>query len=354
MRAIRGARVLSRAFSTRSSVLARPKPPSAAHDDFVSTKRVGEALSRAKHKHHFVRVETSDEPSEFTVPKNILPGSVDAGYRAQDAFIFASHDYFRQTLRGWKIGATNPQVQDALGLESPFYGPVFDSDLYQAPARVRTDHLGMRGLELEFAFELNQDIEPREEAFSLSDVREMVAAVMPALEITGCRFHSDVNVTGPMLIADQVRLGDVLAPLPHIRHVFFDSPSLLAPFFFQGGLAALVIAPQHRMSLKEFEAEEQDHEVALLTNGKVVARGHARSVLGNPLYSLAWLINTFSQEGRPLFEGEIISSGSMIRASFDLFAHCACLVRFSTYCSCSTGDISLALQTGHLWRPDRR
>jgi 2-keto-4-pentenoate hydratase len=51
-------------------------------------------------------------------------------------------------------------------------------------------------------------------------------------------------------------------------------------------------------------------------DGKEVGRGTGRDVLGHPLDALAWLANHLQARGLALKQGEIVTTGSLVKSQF--------------------------------------
>jgi 2-keto-4-pentenoate hydratase len=51
-------------------------------------------------------------------------------------------------------------------------------------------------------------------------------------------------------------------------------------------------------------------------NGRLIAEGHGRDVLGHPLNALAWLANSLAGAGLALEPGMIVMTGSLVPTQF--------------------------------------
>ena len=81
---------------------------------------------------------------------------------------------------GYKAGATNAAAQARMGLAAPFLGPLFARDIRRSPARVAPDEFVVRGVELEYAFEMGAELPcraPGEPDYTLEEVLSRVRAV---------------------------------------------------------------------------------------------------------------------------------------------------------------------------------
>ena len=182
---------------------------------------------------------------------------------------------------GFKLGLTNPAIQQRFGIDHPIRGSIFHATLRASS-----------GAEIEARF-----------------------AAVPVLE-------------ADMLV--RIGMGGVETALNHhaalIRHI-----DQVIPFI---ELPDLVYAPDHRPSLgdllavnvgarlgvvgrpiavtpsAEFAAALGRMSVSLHQDGREVSRAPSAAILGHPLNALAWIARDLAREGRPLREGDMISLGS--------------------------------------------
>ena len=182
---------------------------------------------------------------------------------------------------GYKLGLTNPAIQQRFGIDHPIRGAIFHATLRASS-----------GAEIDARF-----------------------AAVPVLE-------------ADMLV--RIGMGGVEAALNHhaalIRHI-----DQVIPFI---ELPDLVYAPEHRPSLgdllavnvgarlgvvgrpiavtpsAEFAAALGRMSISLHQDGREVSRAPSAAILGHPLNALAWIARDLAREGRPLREGDMISLGS--------------------------------------------
>ena len=182
---------------------------------------------------------------------------------------------------GFKLGLTNPAIQQRFGIDHPIRGAIFHATLRATS-----------GAEIEARF-----------------------AAVPVLE-------------ADMLM--RIGMGGVEAALNDhaalIRHV-----DQVIPFI---ELPDLVYAPEHRPSLgdllavnvgarlgvvgrpiavtpsTDFIAALGRISVSLHQDGREVSRAPGAAILGHPLNALAWIARDLAREGRPLRAGDVVSLGS--------------------------------------------
>jgi 2-keto-4-pentenoate hydratase len=182
---------------------------------------------------------------------------------------------------GYKLGLTNPAIQQRFGIDHPIRGSIFHATLRASS-----------GAEIEARF-----------------------AAVPVLE-------------ADMLV--RIGMGGVETALNHhaalIRHI-----DQVIPFI---ELPDLVYAPDYRPSLgdllavnvgarlgvvgrpiavtpsAEFASALGRMSISLHQDGREVSRAPSAAILGHPLNALAWIARDLAREGRHLREGDMISLGS--------------------------------------------
>jgi len=180
---------------------------------------------------------------------------------------------------GKKIGLTSQAMQQQFNIKEPDYGIIVDTGVFREGQPIARKSLILPRIEAEMAFLLRDDLQGP--GVTVANVLDATEAVMPAFEVIDSRFK-DWKITVKDSIADNasnaaVILGGKLTPLlPDIDL----------------RLTGLVLGK----------------------NGEVIATAAGAAVLGNPAESVAWLANKLNEYGIPLRRGEIIMSGSLIRA----------------------------------------
>lgn len=179
-------------------------------------------------------------------------------------------------VTGWKVGSTSAVAMQILGSSEPFAGRVFDGTVYGSRI-LDFDAIHEPLIESEFAFVLGQALPPRNERYSLEDVRAATVAICPALEFVTSRLAAGLQAGVFNIIADSgsnagVVLGD---PVP-----VNECPPL-----------------------STVTAE-------LTVGGERVVTGSGADILGDPWRSLEWLANHLSDRQIGLEAGQFVMSGT--------------------------------------------
>lgn len=202
------------------------------------------------------------------------PRSEAAAYRVQRAMTEASgHE-----VAGFKIGATAEFAMNMLGVDGPFFGPLYREAFRESGAAVRLPMEHAPGIEAEFAVGLAADLPPRSEPWTPEEVRAAVAWVTPGLEIVGARVEGGLAGAGVLAIADGgANVDFVLGPA-------------------DGDWRSVDLAAQ---------------SIALRINGAETASGHGGMlVFGDPVAGVAWLANHPELAPRGLRVGDVVTTGT--------------------------------------------
>jgi 2-keto-4-pentenoate hydratase len=183
-----------------------------------------------------------------------------------------------RSVAGWKIGATTPRGQKALGLSEPFGGRIFADTVWHSPA-VLAGVQGVLTIGAEIVLHLNRDLDARPAPLDAAAVATAVDRVGPALELNQPSFRDPFLAGGLCLIADNgVNVGLVL------------------------GEARPALRTLHLTTLA----------VSLSLNAEVRSHGCAHDTGFDPLEALAWLANDRARRGDPLRAGQWISTGDLV------------------------------------------
>ena len=204
-------------------------------------------------------------------------------YAIQNAWVDLKRASGRQ-VTGRKIGLTSRAMQSQLGIDIPDSGVLFDDMFFASGAVIPKDRFIEPRIEAEIAFIMADDLHGAD--CTPAEVLAATEAVAAALEILDTRIFRKDPVTGkPRSVLDTISDNAANAGIV---------------------LGADRFAPS---------------EVDLVWTGAIVSRngvveetGLGAGVLGDPLLSMAWLANRLAEHGDYIRRGEVVLSGSFIRA----------------------------------------
>ncbi|MEE9333834.1 MAG: fumarylacetoacetate hydrolase family protein [Granulosicoccaceae bacterium] len=208
-----------------------------------------------------------------------LPTMENEAYAIQQAIIEASDD----TVSGIKIGASNAKTQTILGLNQPFFGPMFSRDTLifkdtkhdlQAPLVAAYPVK----VETEFVIGLKSTLTGSAGDISMSQVMNAIDWIAPGLELIGSRINN----------------------LP-------EKPGLCAIADGGGNHSVIVGKPERSWKTRDWQTQL----TALSINGKQVRSGHSGdSIAGSPIGMLHWLLNFDRFAGKQIAAGQFIFCGT--------------------------------------------
>lgn len=182
-------------------------------------------------------------------------------------------------VAGWKIAATNGEMQRALRADSPIYGRVYAPNVRVSPDSVEQATLCSPIPEVEYQAWLGTDLPPRDKPYIVEEVTDAVASLHPGIEIAECRFIHD----------------EKFPPLP----------AILA----DGAGGGALVYGQAIEDWREQDIAEQ--EVVLYCDGERRRSGTAKAALTHPMVQLTWLANELSRTAVGLKAGQIVSTGTL-------------------------------------------
>jgi 2-keto-4-pentenoate hydratase len=210
------------------------------------------------------------------LPENCAPTTRADGYAIQ-AWIEARS---AQPLTAWKIAATSLAGQKHIGVDGPLAGRYIAERIAPPGGSIPFGDNHMKVAEVEFAFRLGADIEPRDAPYTEDEVFTAVASLHPAIEIPDSRYEHFENVGAPHLIADN--------------------------------------ACAHWLAIGK--AADNDWRAldlaAYQPTGRIEGRGEwqglGANVLGSPRKALTWLVNELSALGITAKAGQYVSTGTCL------------------------------------------
>jgi 2-oxo-hept-3-ene-1,7-dioate hydratase len=211
------------------------------------------------------------------------PGmTLDDAYAVQAALVALKRAAGRRGI-GWKIGLTSRAMQEALKIDTPDSGVLFDDMLFADGATIPAGRFIQPRIEAEIAFLMRAPLAGA--GVTREAVLAATGSVAPALEILDTRIRRADPATGrARIIADTVS----------------DNAAN----------AGIVLGDQRH----------DPRAVDLRWVGAIVKRdgiveetGLGAGVLDDPVTGIVWLVRRLAAYGMGLSAGEIVLSGSFIR-----------------------------------------
>tara|TARA_R110002126_G_scaffold291778_1_gene457821 strand:+ start:22594 stop:23400 length:807 start_codon:yes stop_codon:yes gene_type:complete len=212
-----------------------------------------------------------------------FPGmNMDDAYGVQDALVRTRREAGGKSV-GWKIGLTSKAMQDALKINIPDSGILFDDMLFADEGTVPEGRFIQPRVEAEIAFVMKQGLSgptvTRDEVLAATDY------VTPSLEILDTRILRQDPESG------QVRtIVDTIAD--------------------NAANAGLVLG-KARHDPKQLDLRRVG--AIVMRNDEVEETGLGAGVLNDPVAGIIWLVARLAAYGQSIKPGEIVLSGSFIR-----------------------------------------
>ena len=184
------------------------------------------------------------------------------------------------SIKGYKVGLTSKAMQEQAGSTEPDFSAMTDDWFFPEGLPIKHDQFFSPMIEIEIAFVLKENLSGP--GILPVDVIRATDFVLPAVEIVDFRMEFEHGIT------------------------FVDTVADLA---FYGG----IVLGANPMSLESIDVRTING--SLLKNGEVLEQGVSSAVLGNPVNSVAWLANKLSEFNVGFKAGDVILSGSFIRAT---------------------------------------
>lgn len=207
---------------------------------------------------------------------------MDDAYRVQAALVRRMREAGRRPV-GWKIGLTSRAMQSALGIDIPDSGVLFEDMVFAHDAIVPPDRFIRPRVEAEIAFIMKEPLVGR---VTIDDVLAATEHVTPSLEILDTRIERVDAASGR-------------------TRTIFDT---IADNAANAGL----VLSERRIAPS---AVDMRWIGAIVTrNGSVEETGLGAGVLDHPAAGIAWLAERLQTYGLGIAAGDIVLSGSFVRA----------------------------------------
>ena len=199
------------------------------------------------------------------------------GVKVQEELLRIKKSRDDGAIAGWKVALTNLNMQKLVGINEPAEGAILEHLIYKSGKKLRIKDYCHLGVELEVAIKIKKEIPKNKNLFSsYKDLIPYCGEVMTAFEIVDDRHTAKEGNLGTLLGQNAMNKGCILS---------------------EGVLVDL-------SKLDELEGK-------ILISGHLFEKGSGYNVLGHPMKSLMWLVNSLIGRGRTLVTGDIILTGSI-------------------------------------------
>lgn len=184
-----------------------------------------------------------------------------------------------ERLAGYKVGLTSRAMQELAGSTEPDFSALTDTMFLPETSQVRAADYFDPLVEIEIAFVMKSPLAGP--GLNAADIVRATDFVLPAIELCDFRVARVPGLTVVDTVADLAACGSVILGGRPVRLETIDVRTIAG---------------------------------SLIRNGVVEQQGLASAVLGNPITSVAWLANKLAAFGVAFEPGQVILSGSFVRA----------------------------------------
>ena len=198
--------------------------------------------------------------------REVLPADRAGAFAVQDATVAGLGP-----VGGWKVGAKGPAAE-------PTCAPLPAAGILPMGAHLQGPQWQLRGVELEVAFRLGQDLDPKGRVLARDEIAAAISEVLPVIEVVETRL-ADWRQSEPLA---------QLADLQSHGALVLGAPAAVAPA---------------TVDLRTLESY-------LAFDGQPVASARGANPAADVWRLLAWLALHCSERGLPLRAGQVITTGS--------------------------------------------
>ena len=211
------------------------------------------------------------------------PGmTMDDAYAVQAALVERKRNAGRRII-GWKIGLTSKAMQDALKIDIPDSGILFDDMLFEDGGTVPAGRFIQPRIEAEIAFVMKAPLSGA--SITRDDVLAATDYVAPSLEILDTRILRADPQSG-------------------------QTRSIVDTIADNAANAGLVLGRQRH---DPTTVDLRWAGTILSRNGEVEETGLGAGVLNDPVAGIVWLVERLAAYNQSIRAGDVVLSGSFIR-----------------------------------------
>jgi 2-keto-4-pentenoate hydratase len=198
---------------------------------------------------------------------------VETAYAIQKAYV--GQRLVKDRIVGFKAGATSEAVQKRFGLQAPAAAVLMASGMKKGSPVIEISQFKRLVIETEVGFSMARAV-PRP-INDVSQLREFVREVMPAIELPDLGFEDMENLKGVDIIASNVATAQFIAG----KGMSFESLAL------------------------------SSLSVTLTLNGELVNEGKGADAMGDPWNALLWTVNKTLEQGWNIEPGHVFITGAL-------------------------------------------
>ncbi|MDP6542756.1 MAG: hypothetical protein QGH60_02130 [Phycisphaerae bacterium] len=177
---------------------------------------------------------------------------------------------------GFKVGCTSQAIRSQFGLDEPIYGRLFSPHVCEEGAPVNWRDYANCAVEPEMVFTIGADL--RGEGLPADQLIDAIQCVSAGIELHNFRF--------------------------------WFSPPTSQELICSGGIHAGLIVAGGGVSPRQLSFE---HELfSVRKNGELITEAPASEIMGGPIHSLRWLVDSLTRRGSYLQTGSLVIPGSPV------------------------------------------
>ncbi len=201
--------------------------------------------------------------------------SISEAYRVQD-LVAEMRVQRGEEVVGFKVGCTSEAIRSQFGLNEPISGRLFSPYIHEEGAEVYWNNY------------VNCAIEP-----------EMVFTI--GVDLCGTGLSHDKLI-------DAIECVSVGIELHNSR--FWFTPPTSQELICSGGIHAGLIVGETKVFAKQLSFQ---HELfSVRENGELIVQAPASEIMGGPIHSLRWLVDSLTNRGSRLKKGSLVIPGSPV------------------------------------------
>lgn len=201
--------------------------------------------------------------------------TIEQAYAVQSA-VTAMRVKGGELVVGYKVGCTSQAIREQFGLTQPIYGRMYHPHVREAGCEVQLKDYVRCAIEPEMVLEIGERLTGQD----LPDQRliRAIRSVGAAIELHNYRF-------------------------------WFSPPSS-QELICSGGIHAGLLVGHQSVAAETLTFEDELFTVNV--NGKKISQAPASEIMGGPISSLRWLVNSLTAQGQILEEGSLVIPGSPV------------------------------------------